>query len=342
MKMKRESLQTIRELMNRALEIRGITGEAAFLILEDHLGAQLEEKFTHGIGKFLLLDAALSEREGQSYVVKRTASCALVNGNKDLGQLAAKFSIDLLIDMAKQNGIAMVGMHNASRYGRLSVHGKRIADAGLLGIVMNNGGPSAVVPYGGIDPILGTNPICFSFPATDGGVAFDFSTSERVWGEIRQAVLENRELPNNAFLDKDGKITRDPEKAEAVLPFDGPKGYALCLAIEILAGALVSAKMGLAIDTQYDLGFLFIAIDPSVFLTQGVFQSDTNILFRSIHASRGRTSLDLPRLPGEGAMLKRRASEAEGSITVDEETLAKLVQMSKSVNGVLDSSNKMN
>lgn len=340
--MKSQSIETIRSLMFRALDLRGITDDSAGLIIEDHLGAQLEGKVTHGIGKFLLIDAALSERQGAPFVVKRAGSYALVDANKELGQVAAKFCTDLLTDMAKQNGISMVGMFNASRYGRLGVYGKLLSDAGLVGILMNNGGPAAVAPYSGIDPIMGTNPICFSFPYGGGSATFDFSTSAQVWGEIRQVVLEGRELPDNAFLDKDGNVTRDPLSAEAVFPFGGPKGSALCLAVEILTGSLVSAKMGLSVDTQYDLGFLFIAIDPSVFVPINIFRDEVEALFSSIRQSRPMAGSAGPRIPGEGAESKRRRAESEGMLNIDEETFKKLTRMSESLDAVLDSNNKMN
>lgn len=328
--------------MIQALNLRNIKERDAKLIVEDHLAAQMEGRLTHGIGKFLLLDAALAEREGAPHVVKRNGSCALVNGKKELGHLAAQFCIDLLAKMAQDNGIAMVGMFNASRYGRLSVYGNVLADQGLIGIVMNNGGPSAVVPFNGIDPIMGTNPICFSFPTNGGATSFDLSTSARVWGEIRQAVLEGRELPDKVFLDKNGDFTRNPQTAEAVLPFDGAKGYALCLAIEILTGALVSARMGLTVQDQYDLGFLFIAIDPQVFVPLSAFQTDIEVLFSSICNSRSRPGADLPRLPGQGSKEKRATAEALGEVSIDDETFKRLEQMSRTLDPGLESSNKMN
>lgn len=57
-------------------------------------------------------------------------------------------------------------------------------------------------------------------------------------------MLEKRPLPEGCFYDKEGKETTDPDMAEAVKAFGGPKGFALCYAIEILTGAFVGCKMG--------------------------------------------------------------------------------------------------
>ena len=150
----------------------------------------------------------------------------------------------------------MVGMVNFSRFGRLDPNGRMLANQSLVGIILNSVGPPAVSPYDGGDPMLGTNPICLAFPTANGPLVFDFSTGASIWGEIRQATLENRRLPDDVFLAEDGDFTTDPKEAAAVVPFGGPKGYALCLALEILSGALVTARMGPKVESQYDIGFL--------------------------------------------------------------------------------------
>lgn len=338
--MRSEKIKTIKELMQKALELRKITGEPAKLIIEDFLGAQIEEKFTHGLGKFLLIDSALEERKGAPKIMKEGTNYALVNGNKELGHIAAHFSINILKEKAK-NGIGTVGLYNSSRYGRLKIFGQMLSDSGLIGLIMNNAGPGAVTPYNGIDPILGTNPICFSFPSFEKEFVFDFSTSKEVWGEIRQAILEQRELPPNSFLSKNGEFTNNPNDADAVLPFNGPKGYALCLAIEILAGALVGAEMGLNVKSQYDLGFLFIAIDPNIFTPTNLFKNKIKNLSNEIKSSRPKKSISEVRLPGERSFSLQKQTEREGTVKIDSETFNRLEQMSESLVGGLKSSNKI-
>jgi len=338
--MRTEKIKTIRELMQKALELRKITGEPAKLIIEDFLGAQMEEKFTHGLGKFLLIDSALKERKGSPKIVKEGTNYALVNGNKELGHIAAHFSINKLKEKAK-NGIGTVGLYNSSRYGRLKIFGQMLSDSGLVGLIMNNAGPGAVTPFNGIDPILGTNPICFSFPSFSNDFIFDFSTSKEVWGEIRQAMLEQRELPSNSFLNKNGEFTLNPNDADAVLPFDGPKGYAICLAIELLAGALVGAEMGLNVKNQYDLGFLFIAIDANIFTPLNLFKNKIKKLSNEITSSRPQKSIEKVRLPGERSFLLQKQAERNGIVKVDSETFNRLKQMSESLGGGLQSNDKV-
>ena len=338
--MRTESLDKIKQLMEAALHLRGISGPDAEVLIEDFLGAQLSEKFTHGLGKFLLLDAALNERVGRPKVERTTGAVALVNGNRELGQLAARFCIDLLANRVADHGVAVVGLYNASRYSRLSTYGDLIAKRGLIGLVMNNAGPPAVAPAGGIDPIFGTNPICFAFPSADGPITLDFATSEHVWGEIRQAMLEGRDLPPNAFLDKEGNFTRDPAQVEAVIAFGGHKGYALCMAIELLSGALVGGKMGTEVSNQYDLGFLFLAIDPAAFGVADELPRAVSALLSTVRKSRRAESGVAPRIPGDYSRQRRADWERRGQVLIDDETLDRLRQMSSSLSGGLEVNEK--
>ena len=130
------------------------------------------------------------------------------------------------------------------------IYARQIAEFGYIGIVINNGGPATVAPTRGIDPILGTNPNAIGIPTSQGPLVLDMATSERPWGEVNLAKVENRPLVEKAFLDKGGEFTTDSDKAAAIIPFAGYKGYGLNFMIEILTGAFVSAKNGTAISKR--------------------------------------------------------------------------------------------
>jgi len=325
--MPRIPINEVRQTLLRALEVRGLPYEHATLLADDFLGAEMEGKPTHGLGKFLLMDSLLENRGGPPQKTIDSDSFALVDARGELGQIAATESISILNHKVKQAGIAVVGMVNFSRFGRLDPYGRMIANSGLVGILMNGAGPPAVSPYDGIDPMLGTNPICFAFPTLSDPLIFDFSTGASVWGQIRQATLENRPLPDNVFLGEDGHFTTDPETAEAVIPFGGPKGYALCLAIEILSGALVSAKMGLKVESQYDIGFFAIGIDPDFFGTGDTIKKEIDEFVSAIRKSRPRDGIDTVHVPGDRSKLRRQNAEAQTLVDIADDTWIKLLKM---------------
>ena len=97
---------------------------------------------------------------------------------------------------------------------------------------------SEVVPFGGRAPTLGTNPHSWAFP-TQAAIGFpivvDWATSTVAMGRVQQLKRENKPLPLNCAVDAEGIPTTDPNKAVALLPFGGHKGYGLGLIDELYA-----------------------------------------------------------------------------------------------------------
>jgi LDH2 family malate/lactate/ureidoglycolate dehydrogenase len=194
---------------------------------------------------------------------------------------------------------------------------------------------------GSFDPILGTNPICFGFPDEE-PLVIDFATSERVWGEIRQASLEGRPMPKGAFYDKDGLDAINPEDVHSVKAFGGHKGFGLCLAIELLAGALLPGKVGTAVDTQYDLGALFVAISPHAFGTAGSLPQGIHALREQVHQAKKLPGVsDEPHISGERSRARRSEWIERGLVPVHLETLKRLTEMSVSSKGGIESTASM-
>lgn len=337
-------ISDLRERLVKAAKIRGLSKEESNALADDYLDAELRGFKTHGVGKFFIINEAIAARRGKPRVIKESASSALIDGQRGLGTLVARYCISVLLQKAKKNGLAVVALRNVSRYGRLAPYGRLIAQSGFIGLITNSGGPAAVAPYGSYDPILGTNPICISFPRGDAEpIVIDFATSKEVWGEIRQAMLEGRDLPPETFFRNDGKYAVRPEDANAVQSFDGAKGYALCLAVEILCGSFVGAKMGLAAENEYDLGYVFLAMNSSMFRSnRKEFGSELDKLVSDIHNSK-------PIRPGEHVMLPGERSEAlklrrqkEGVTELDERVWEMLGRMSIDPKAGLETSNKTN
>lgn len=337
-----EPIVEVERLLHQALARRGVRGGDGDFIVADLVSAQLEGKVTHGVAKILLIDAALRERQGDPVVRRRRGGVALVDGRRQIGQLAGRFCAQLAIELCNGVGLGLVGLTNAARFGRLAPYGGLIAEQGLIGLVTNNAGPPAVVPFGSREAVLGTNPICFAFPGDRACVVVDFSTAERVWGEVRRAVLEERPLPPEAFLDADGCPTRDAESAAAVLAFGGHKGAALCLALELLVGTLTGARMGLEVTSEYDLGALFLAVDPEALVPAGRPAEAVERLVDSIRASRPAPGHDVVRAPGDEASARREAAQAAGTVEVEAATMARLRRMAVSDEGGLEPSNRLN
>lgn len=332
----------VKKLMKQALELRGISYDNAEFIIDDYMESELEGHPTHGLSKFLMIDAGLSEREGETEVIKKTTCFAKLNGHRELGHIAALKAVRMSIEMARQTGIGIVALSNISRYSRVTPYTRLIADAGLIGIVTNNGGPSCVAPFGGRQAIFGTNPLSFGFPGKECSYVFDFATAEKVWGAVRQCIVEDKPLPANSFLDKDGNFTTDPQRAEAGVPFGGPKGNALCFALEVMTGAFIGARMGLEARDEFDLGYLFTAFSPDMFTSLSCFQEEMERIANDVRTCPPRSEGQQVYVPGEifGTTLASARSRSE--LEIPEDVYERLKKMSVSMEGGYENNRLMN
>ena len=174
-------------------------------------------------------------------------------------------------DAAKEYGSAVVSIFNSHHCGALSVQVEKIANRGLIGLMMANT-PKAIAPWGGKDPFFGTNPIAFSVPriAKD-PLVIDLSLSKVARGKIMHAKKVNTKIPEGWALDSSGKPTTDPDQAlkGSMLPIGEAKGSALALMVEILAatfsGGRPSNEASSFLDPDGDppgVGQFLMFIDP--------------------------------------------------------------------------------
>ena len=232
---------------------------------------------------------------------------------------------------------------SSRRYARLVPYSRLIAERGCIGIVTNNGGPAHVVPFGGSAPMFGTNPLSFGFPQGEKPpLLFDFATAQGVWGELRQAIVEERSLPERAFLDGAGAFTTDPQRVQGVLPFGGARGAALCMALEILTGAFVGAKMGGEIRDEYDLGYLFCALSPEMFSSADDFIAQTSALAEAVRTSAPAAGNAQVFVPGERSAQHRSEQLARGTVELEADVYDRILAMSRSREGGYENSRSMN
>ena len=172
---------------------------------------------------------------------------------------------------AKEYGSAIVSIFNSHHCGALSVQVEKIANQGLIGVMMANT-PKAIAPWGGKDPFFGTNPIAFAVPRITGEpLVIDLSLSKVARGKIMHAKKVNTKIPEGWALDSSGKPTTDPDQAlkGSMLPIGGAKGSALALMVEILAatfsGGRPSNEASSFLDPDGDppgVGQFLMFIDP--------------------------------------------------------------------------------
>jgi len=319
------SEKRLRKLMIEILLAVGCDASSAETTADVLIEADLRGYETHGLIRLpAIVDRIQSEMinpTARPYITKENGSCSLVEGDRSIGAVGAKYAAILAAKKALENGCSTVGVINSDHICLTGYYAELIAKMGCVGIVLGITTP-LVHPIGGIERLLGTNPLAISIPSTtEDPYLLDFATSSISNGSVIKAAVEGEEIPEGTALGPDGIPTTDPNQASkgALTPFGGHKGYGLCLTIGLLAGPLLGAKVGKPLaqsvaDGHYDKGDLFIAIDPSSFGDADAFR---NLVFE--HLSEVKSTVksegnDEIRIPGERAYKERKKRLREGLI----------------------------
>ena len=266
---------------------------------------------SHGISMLMTYEKRLREGvldlQARPRIEKRTACTALVDGGSGLGHPVSAFAMNLAVDMAKAEGVGVVGVHRSNHFGAAGVYARIAARRGAIGLVTSATRGVSMVPTRGAMPVLGTNPIAFAAPTRRNfPFVLDMATTTTAAGKIKVYNLNDRTMPAGWVLDSAGQPVTDPKRGAAIV-FDEPegglsplggspemashKGYGLAMMVHILGGTLVGSsfspirnrtKKGNEPD---DIGHFFLALDPAAFRAPGEFEDDLDAAIDVLHAT---------------------------------------------------------
>jgi uncharacterized oxidoreductase len=306
--MKRLRADTLHALVVRACEKMGARREDAEQVATSLVRANLCGYDSHGVHRLVQYHEwwkkGLLDPTGRPIVVQETSFAAKVDGGQTFGPVVAGFATGVAIKKAQEAGIGIVTVTRSTQVGRLADYAETIQQAGLIGLVTVNdcGGGQSVVPWGGMEPRLATNPIAMGVPGAKGpGILFDFATSAAAFGKVRQLLFREEPVPQGWLIDASGKPSTDPsclfaEPRGALLPAGGHKGYALSLAVEVLSGILSGAGFSCPGPTPEQMNGMFIlALNVAWFVPLDQFRKQVDQLTAYIKSARP--------LPGGGPVL---------------------------------------
>src|SRR6185295_3951975 len=232
---------------------------------------------------------------------------------------AVDLAVERLPDLAGAVGIAAAGFVRSHHFGVVGQHVERLAEMGLLALAFGNT-PKAMAPWGGRQPVFGTNPLAFAAPQrNEPPIVVDLALSQVARGKILTAAQKGEPIPAGWATDEHGNPTTDAKLAlkGALQPIGGAKGAALALMVEVLAVVLTGATFSSEASSFFDaegpppgVGQLIIAIDPGAFAGSDAFLDRLAVLARTIEADAG------VRLPGSRRIALRARAEREG-VSVD-------------------------
>jgi LDH2 family malate/lactate/ureidoglycolate dehydrogenase len=317
------TIKEIRKILEQKLHDLHFHEREARIIADEYVASEVKGKIDHGIFGFIDDYKKIKLYPRRHFaVVKNRPAYAYITGNDDVGQLIGDYAINLAIQKAKRMGIAMVGGNNMKAFLRPGTWAEAAAKKQMIGLCFIYGGGPLVAPTGAREAILSTNPIGIGIPYQPMPIVIDFAVSRRAFYHVRMARALGNKIPADWGIDATGKPTTDPNKLIAVLPFGGYKGYALGLALEILTGPLVRAKVGTTTDKKR--GFLFVVIDPQAFTTMKEFNRDVKILIRQIKTAKKAKGIREIFIPGEKSFRIERQNKKKGFLDIDERIIKEI------------------
>jgi LDH2 family malate/lactate/ureidoglycolate dehydrogenase len=186
-------------------------------------------------------------------VVHETVTTATVDGDAGLGLVVAPFAMKVAIDKAEKYGSGWVSVRNSNHFGIAGYHAMKAVEKDMIGFAMTNASP-LVSPTFSSERLLGTNPMCYAFPAGKyPPVIVDMATSAAANGKLEIAQRAGEQVPEGWIQNKQGEPTTDPHALKsggALLPLGSDrdhgshKGFGLSATVDILSAVLSGANYG--------------------------------------------------------------------------------------------------
>jgi uncharacterized oxidoreductase len=279
-------------------------------------------------------------------VIRETPSTAVIDGGWNLGQVVAKYSMNVCIEKARKCVVGLVTVKNSQHAGRLNTYAEMAMSQDMIGIASVNSA-SYVAPFGGKTKQLGTNPLCFAIPAgKEPPMILDMATSVWARGKIMVYLARGEELPEGIFMDPDGNTTTDPSwytKGGVLRNLGGEiagyKGFGLSLLVEILTGALTEG--GVSNSEEYRSrpfyggnGIFMMAIDVGQITEINQFKKRVDNLLNTVKNSPTAPGYKEILIPGEPERQKKEQRLKEG-IFIENKTWIALTDLAKELNIII-------
>ncbi|MFC7074728.1 Ldh family oxidoreductase [Halovenus rubra] len=291
--------------------------------------------------------------DGKPTTEHSAGGTAVVDGQNAFGQLVGRTAVDILVQRATEDGLAGVGIQNATHLGRIGEWAEQVVQQGLcfLSFVHTSGGGLVVAPAGSTTRRFSTNPITAAVP-TFGKLPFpivlDMATSQVAHGKLDAAEADDRALPDEWAVTPEGEPLTDPSEMGsfragdewgAIRPLGGTtaghKGTGLAVMAELFAGLLGGGPVAGQRDPEawFNNGAYFMAIDPTRFGDRERMERQVDAFVEHFRAADSEPSVaagdvagSKPLLPGEAEYQTARERSDEG-IPLPERVVDQLTEL---------------
>ena len=231
-----------------------------------------------------------------------------LDADNSLGAVAATRAMNEALRMAGEIGIGAVTVRRSNHFGAAGAYARLALPHDCIAIVAANSA-AVTAPFGAAEPYLGTNPLAIAVPAGEqADYLLDMATSEGSRKKIRKALAEGLQIPPGWAIDSAGNPTTDPAKAleGVMLPFGGPKGSAITLLADLLAGVLSGGSFGKTVRSVYSnqeqecgTGHFFLVMKVASFMPVAEFKQRMDEQFSAIRSLKPAAGFAEVSYPGE-------------------------------------------
>ena len=308
------SADALRRTVAGVLVGNGTPGEIATVVAELLVDADLSGVDSHGCHLLAMyvqrISAGQIDPAAVVTVERDDGSTVWLDAGLGLGQVAGLEAVRFAVERSAKHGIATICVREATHLGALGAYTRRAAEAGRIALCFQNG-PTIVPPFGGITPMLSTNPISYAVPTNEQPtIVYDIATTAVAGNKVLLAKRRgDAVLPAGWANDEHGRPTTDVAAASVwnLQWFGAHKGFGLGLLVELLGGVLAGSSYGRTEHTSSPVhgrdrvakGFCLVAIDPERFIGREEFRRRTDELIVDLRSSELADGVGRIILPGE-------------------------------------------
>jgi LDH2 family malate/lactate/ureidoglycolate dehydrogenase len=307
------------DYLERLFRAAGTTRGGARVMASAYVEADLRGIPGHGcrlvpttLGK--LRAGRLSPRPAMT-VLHRSGAVHVLDAGLAPGPLAVRAATTTAGNLARHFGIGFTAVRRSGHAGALGIGAGWLAERGLIGMVAAQTSSPSVALLGGTGtPVLGNSAIAVGVPGPERPVLIDLAAGAMSWGRVHQHARASRVLPDGVALDRNGRPTRCPSAATALLPA-GERGQGLAIVLELLVGTLTgSSPLPCGHDGR---GVICLAIDPTRAGHADRIAAAVEAVAHAVHEQGAR-------MPGDRGRQHRATAQSRG-IELNDDDLAALI-----------------
>jgi L-2-hydroxycarboxylate dehydrogenase (NAD+) len=175
-------------------------------------------------------------------IVHESPSTAVVDGDNAVGMVAARRSMEIAIEKAKNAGTGWVATRNSNHFGIAGYYSMMALEYDMIGICLTNANPLVAPTFAVAVPAMKHPPF-----------VADFATTPIARGKLAIAEKKGEKVPYGFVQDKSGNPSDDPailKTGGSMLTLGGDrlhgshKGFCLSAIVDIFSALLSGANFG--------------------------------------------------------------------------------------------------